>query len=111
MSDTVANGIEVKPSLETIRMAWIDQDMCTGDGLCEEILPELFGLGDDGLAYVKINGELQSDPGGADSLANIPDGKVNSALEAASECPGECIFLADPEGNTFQMRDLERFLV
>ena len=32
---------------------WIDQDLCTGDGLCEEICPSVFTLLDDGLAYVK----------------------------------------------------------
>ena len=32
---------------------WIDQDLCTGDGLCEEICPAVFTLLDDGLAYVK----------------------------------------------------------
>ena len=32
---------------------WIDQDLCTGDGLCEEIAPDVFTLLDDGLAYVK----------------------------------------------------------
>ena len=32
---------------------WIDQDLCTGDGLCEEIAPVVFTLLDDGLAYVK----------------------------------------------------------
>ena len=29
---------------------WIDQDLCTGDGLCEEIAPAVFTLLDDGLA-------------------------------------------------------------
>ena len=32
---------------------WIDQDLCTGDGLCVEICPSLFDMHDDGLAYVK----------------------------------------------------------
>ena len=32
---------------------WIDQDLCTGDGLCEEIAPAVFTLLDDGLSYVK----------------------------------------------------------
>ena len=32
---------------------WIDQDLCTGDGLCEEIAPDVFTLLDDGLAYVR----------------------------------------------------------
>ena len=31
---------------------WIDQDLCTGDGLCEEIAPDVCTLLDDGLAYV-----------------------------------------------------------
>ena len=32
---------------------WIDQDLCTGDGICVEIAPALFAMHDDGLAYVK----------------------------------------------------------
>ena len=28
---------------------WIDQDLCTGDGLCEEICPDVFVGKDDGL--------------------------------------------------------------
>ncbi|MCB0996584.1 MAG: ferredoxin, partial [Acidimicrobiales bacterium] len=32
---------------------WIDQDLCTGDGLCEEIAPDIFFGQDDGLFYVK----------------------------------------------------------
>ena len=51
---------------------WIDQDLCTGDGLCEEIAPDVFTLLDDGLAYVKDTGKVLSDPGGAEGLANVP---------------------------------------
>ena len=32
---------------------WIDQDLCTGDGLCEEIAPDVFFGQEDGLFYVK----------------------------------------------------------
>ena len=32
---------------------WIDQDLCTGDGLCEEIAPDVFVGLDDGLFYLK----------------------------------------------------------
>ena len=32
---------------------WIDQDLCTGDGLCVEIAPDVFFGKDDGLFYVK----------------------------------------------------------
>ena len=45
---------------------WIDQDLCTGDGLCEEIAPDVFTLLDDGLAYVVEEGNVMSDPGGTD---------------------------------------------
>lgn len=31
----------------------IDQDLCTGDGLCEEIAPDVFVMLDDGLAHVR----------------------------------------------------------
>ena len=32
---------------------WIDQDLCTGDGLCVQYAPEVFEFDVDGLAYVK----------------------------------------------------------
>ena len=35
---------------------WIDQDLCTGDGICVELQPGIFGMHDDGLAYVKETG-------------------------------------------------------
>ena len=54
---------------------WIDQDLCTGDGLCEEIAPDVFTLLDDGLAYVKEGDKVFSDPGGAEGLADVPDGQ------------------------------------
>ena len=38
---------------------WIDQDLCTGDGLCEEISPAVFTLLDDGLAYVKEGDKVE----------------------------------------------------
>ena len=33
---------------------WIDQDLCTGDGLCEEIAPDVFTLLDDGSSLPEI---------------------------------------------------------
>lgn len=75
---------------------WIDQDLCTGDGLCEEVCPDLFFGADDGLFYVKDKGE-KADTGNprlrmGNGLAYVPDNLVDSAVEAAEECPGECIF-------------------
>lgn len=72
---------------------WIDQDLCTGDGLCEEIAPEVFTLLDDGLAYVREGDKVFSDPGGPEGLANVPAGQEEGTIESAEECPGECIFI------------------
>ena len=72
---------------------WIDQDLCTGDGLCEEIAPAVFTLLDDGLAYVKEGAEIKSNPGGSDGMANVPAGLEDAVTEASEECPGECIFI------------------
>ncbi len=72
---------------------WIDQDLCTGDGLCQEIAPAVFTLLDDGLAYVKESDDIRSDPGGAAGMALVPEELEVSVTEAAEECPGECIFI------------------
>jgi ferredoxin len=72
---------------------WIDQDLCTGDGICVEIAPAVFTLLDDGLAYVKEGANVLSDPGGPQGIAPVPDGDLDGVIESAEECPGECIFI------------------
>ena len=72
---------------------WIDQDLCTGDGLCEEIAPAVFTLLDDGLAYVKDSEKVYAEPGGAAGLALVPEDQEDATIESAEECPGECIFI------------------
>lgn len=72
---------------------WIDQDLCTGDGLCEEICPTVFTLLDDGLAYVKEGTEVLSAPGGAEGIAVVLAEFEDAVVEASEECPGECIFI------------------
>ena len=72
---------------------WIDQDLCTGDGLCEEICPAVLTLLDDGLAYVKEGDVVRNNPGGAQGVAVVPDGLEDAVVEASEECPGECIFI------------------
>lgn len=76
---------------------WIDQDLCTGDGLCEEIAPDVFVLLDDGLAYVredaKIYATSEGNAEGAQGLAVVPAGQEDITIESAEECPGECIFI------------------
>lgn len=82
---------------------WIDQDLCTGDGLCAEIASDVFMMHTDGLAYVKEpawpnllgpNGQgdgpkLQM----AEGTASFPDSLLDDVIEAAEDCPGECIFI------------------
>jgi ferredoxin len=72
---------------------WIDQDLCTGDGLCEEICPDVFTLSDDGLAYVKDGDEVMNDPGGAQGVVAVAPALEELVTEASEECPGECIFI------------------
>lgn len=71
------------------------------DGLCVEITPELFDMHDDRLAYVKESEwpDLQDGKGGepiyqmADGQATVPERLLESTIESAEECPGECIFI------------------
>lgn len=72
---------------------WIDQDLCTGDGLCTDHCPELFLLLEDGIAYVHLGDHIGNDPGGAGSTVPIPDRYEAAAIAAALDCPGECIFI------------------
>ncbi len=72
---------------------WIDQDLCTGDGLCTDHAPEVFTLLEDGIAYVVESGVVLNDPGGSGSLAAVPPGRLQAVVHAALDCPGECIFL------------------
>ena len=74
---------------------WIDQDLCTGDGLCEEIVPDIFFGHSDGLFYVREAGtEVPDNPTHEMyQTVEVPENLVESTIEAAQECPGECIFL------------------
>ena len=76
---------------------WIDQDLCTGDGICVEIVSDVFFMGDDGLAYVKDIDEVANPKEplkkGAEGLAAVPDDRLEEVVDAAEECPGDCIFI------------------
>jgi ferredoxin len=67
---------------------WIDQGLCTGDGLCVQYAPEVFEFGDDGLAYVKEN-DLRLEIDGA--RTDVPAGLRLDVIDAADGCPGNCI--------------------
>jgi ferredoxin len=68
---------------------WIDQDLCTGDGLCVQYAPEVFEFDIDGLAYVKDgSGELLASP---KQRADVPANLKLDVISSAKECPGDCI--------------------
>jgi ferredoxin len=68
---------------------WIDQDLCTGDGICVQYAPEVFELDIDGLAYVKgEDDELRQSPG---ATAPVPVAILRDVVDSAKECPGDCI--------------------
>ncbi len=72
---------------------WIDQDLCTGDGLCVDHCPDVFVQLEDGIAYVAEDGRPLNDPGGSGSLATVEDRHYRAVVDAALACPGECIFI------------------
>ena len=74
---------------------WIDQDLCTGDGLCIEICDEVFAWGDpkqghdSTLAYVHTDGKQYS----MLETVPVPDDLLEATIDAAEDCPGLCIFI------------------
>ena len=98
-------------------MVWIDQDLCTGDGICEEISPDVFLGRDDGLWVVKEEAthfgtttvfDAEEGPGhgpdGSRGVARIPETLVEDTIEAAEECPGECIMIEPYNADAFANR-------
>jgi ferredoxin len=68
---------------------WIDQELCTGDGLCVQYAPEVFEFDVDGLAYVKDGeGDLLAAAG---ARAAVPPSLRLDVIASAKECPGDCI--------------------
>lgn len=56
-------------------------DNCTGCGLCAESCPDVFDLGDDGLATVKVD--------------QVPEGDQDCVRDAAEQCPVEAIHVEE----------------
>jgi ferredoxin len=72
---------------------WIDQDLCTGDGLCVDHCHDVFTLLEDGIAYVVQDDRVLNDPGGSRSVAQVEPRHEQNVVNAALACPGECIFI------------------
>jgi len=91
---------------ETKLMVWIDQDLCTGDGICEEIAPDVFHGRDDGLWVVKEEASVfgksilfdagDGDGHGPDGARGVTDVNVarnQDGRRLEAQCPGECIMI------------------
>lgn len=59
----------------------VDKDLCIGCGACEVTCPEVFEVGDDGVARVK--------------LEPVPQKLEEAVREAAEDCPVEAIFIEE----------------
>ena len=74
---------------------WIDPNECMGAGTCEMIAPAVFADNGDGIWTVKEDaryfGETVVMPSGG--MARVPDSLVDHVLDAAEQCPAECIFV------------------
>jgi ferredoxin len=85
------------PDVSDDLRVWIDQELCTGDGLCVQYAPEVFEFDIDGLAYVKDrDGELLTAAG---ATVDVPHGLRLDVIDAAAECPGNCIYVTAPDGS------------
>jgi ferredoxin len=81
---------------------WIDPVECMGAGTCEQIAPDVFHPRGDGTWVVKESAQFFGStrlfdgvdgPEGADGTARIPEPLFDSVVDAAEQCPGECIFV------------------
>ncbi|RJQ54916.1 MAG: ferredoxin [Actinobacteria bacterium] len=61
----------------------VDHDECIGDGICENICPEVFEVRDDGLAYVL-------------AFEETPE-ILEKIEEAIDECPTSAISIEETE--------------
>jgi ferredoxin len=85
---------------------WIDADACMGAGTCSQIAPAVFHPRSDGTWAVKEEMPHFAEtmvfdgapgpghgPDGFAGRARVPDGLLDLVVEAAEECPGECILV------------------
>lgn len=85
---------------------WIDPGACMGAGTCSQIAPEVFSARGDGTWVVREDaaffgkttlfdghGTPGHGPEGHNGQARIPHQLIDDVIDAAEECPGECIFV------------------
>ncbi len=76
-------------SEEATMRVWIDQDECSGVGVCVQACPQVFVMGSDGLAYVTVNGQMYA----SNEYAIVDDSLLDPVLDAVEDCPERCIYV------------------
>ena len=61
----------------------VDQDLCIGDEVCAATQPDIFEMGEDGMAHVK------------DGMAEVDGADVDMAREAEAACPVDAITVSE----------------
>ena len=57
----------------------VDGELCTGDGICVDLAPEVFELNEDNIAIVLVE--------------KVEDDQVDAVKDAVESCPETCIFI------------------
>ena len=70
---------------------FVEQVACTGGGLCENAVPEIFLLDDNGLATVREGDRVLPLGGEDEGGVEVPEELVSAVRDAAAVCPGACI--------------------
>lgn len=59
----------------------VDHDLCSGDGICVEVAPEIFEMNEDDQAVVIVD--------------TVPAEHEDAVREAAESCPEGCIYIEE----------------
>lgn len=59
----------------------VDESLCSACGVCEETCPEVFEIGEDDLAKVKVE--------------TVPSDAEEACRDAAEQCPSEAITITE----------------
>ncbi len=76
---------------------WIEPTECMGAGTCEQIAPQVFADAGDGTWTVKEDARHfgLSRVMAPREPAKVPEALIDLVIDAAEQCPAECIFI-DP---------------